>query len=62
MATSRTKVIKSNMDFFPSSLICKKHRKKEKPSVIGARAERFNVQKENLVTFVVTSPVSVLQF
>lgn len=39
------------------------HRKKqEKPSVIGARAERFNVQKDNLVTFVVTNPASVLQF
>lgn len=36
--------------------------KQEKPSVIGARARRFNAQKDDLVTFVVTSLAHVLKF
>lgn len=48
--------------FSPGRLICTVGRKKqEKPSVIGARVRRFNTQ-DDLVTFVVTSLVHVLQF
>lgn len=60
---NKSHIIMSNRFFSPNSLIHMVIRKtQEKPSVIGARARIFNPQKDDLVTFVVTSLTHVLKF
>lgn len=61
---NKNHIIKSNVDFFlPDSLICMTRRKnQEKSSVVGATAGRFKARKDDVVTFVVTSLASDLQF